>query len=308
MSWQRLGLVHTPKGDEWWARSHAAFPTAQLRPGGRIRVFFTALDEQRDGRTGFVDLAADDPTQVVARSGEPVLDIGALGDFDDCGANAFGVETVGDETYLYYQGWQRTAKAPYLIFTGLAAGSGDPPSLRKVSPAPILDRTAEEPYIRGAPFVLREGGRWRMWYSSGTSWELRDGAPRYRVVIRSAESADGVRWVVEPRTCLAPAGAEYAVGRPCVLRDGEGFHMWYSIRSADHPYRIGYAESADGVAWTRLDGDGGLERAAAGWDSAMVCYSYVIDVGNRRYMFYNGNGHGATGFGVALWNETGGEP
>jgi hypothetical protein len=40
----------------------------------------------------------------------------------------------------------------------------------------------------------------------------------------------------------------------------------------------------------------------------MVCYSYVIDVGNRRYMFYNGNGHGATGFGVALWNETGGEP
>ncbi len=31
----------------------------------------------------------------------------------------------------------------------------------------------------------------------------------------------------------------------------------------------------------------------------MVCFAAVIDVNGRRLMFYNGNRHGATGFGVA---------
>jgi hypothetical protein len=32
----------------------------------------------------------------------------------------------------------------------------------------------------------------------------------------------------------------------------------------------------------------------------MVCYPAVIDVHGRRLMFYNGNRHGASVFGVAV--------
>jgi hypothetical protein len=76
--------------------------------------------------------------------------------------------------------------------------------------------------------------------------------------------------------------------------------MWYSIRSRTRPYRLGYAESADGLQWTRHDAEVGLARSPAGWDSEMVCYPAVIDVRGRRLLFYNGNRHGATGFGVAV--------
>ena len=37
-----------------------------------------------------------------------------------------------------------------------------------------------------------------------------------------------------------------------------------------------------------------------GWDSEMICYPYVFDRKGERYMLYNGNGYGKTGFGLAV--------
>jgi hypothetical protein len=75
--------------------------------------------------------------------------------------------------------------------------------------------------------------------------------------------------------------------------------MWYSIRSFAEPYRVGYAESVDGLRWVRMDSEAGIARSNDGWDSEMICYPAVIKVGPRTLMFYNGNGHGASGFGAA---------
>lgn len=300
MTWQKLGRVFAPDGSLWWARSYAAFPTADVLGDGLIRVYFTSLDERQDGRVGWIDVDADDPLRIAGAAREPVLDIGALGEFDDCGANAFGIAGDGARKYLYYQGWQRTEKVPFLIFSGLAI-SDDGTSFRKAARVPALDRTAAEPYLRGAPYVLHDEGRFRMWYVSGTGWPLRDGVPRYHLGVRSVSSDDGVRWDGATALCVEPEGEEYAIGRPCVVRDGGLYRMWYSIRSFAHPYRIGYAESRDGVTWIRRDGEAGIERSDSGWDSEMICYGYVVDAGPHRYLFFNGNQHGASGFGVARW-------
>ncbi len=74
--------------------------------------------------------------------------------------------------------------------------------------------------------------------------------------------------------------------------------MWYAFRG--ERYRIGYAESADGRRWTRLDGHAGIDVSASGWDSESIEYPHVFDHGGRRYMLYNGNGYGKTGFGLAV--------
>src|SRR5260221_3376719 len=250
MTWRRLGRVYVPDGSQWWARSNASYPTAEVRDDGRIRVYFTALDERQDGRVGYVDVDAGNPLRVVASSSEPVLDVGALGEFDDCGANAFGIVTAGSRRLLYYQGWQRTAKVP-LIFSSVAISVDGGSSFSRLARVPALDRTAGEPYLRGAPYVLRDDGRFRMWYASGTKWSMRVRVARYRVVVRTAVSDDGLRWDGETRVSVEPEGEDYAIGRPCVVRDGGVYRMWYSIRSFVRPYRIGYAESRDGVSWTR---------------------------------------------------------
>ena len=121
--------------------------------------------------------------------------------------------------------------------------------------------------------------------------------------MRTADSIDGLTWSAGGSVCIDLEGDEFGIGRPWVVADRDRFRMWYSIRSHSRPYRIGYAESGDGLLWRRLDDRVGIAASAAGWDAEMVCYAAVIDAGGRRLMFYNGNRHGATGFGVAVLEQ-----
>jgi len=301
MAWVKRGLVYSPDGSQPWSREYASFPTAESLPDGNLRIYFTSLDDRRYGSTGCVDVAFDDPTRIIRGPQQPVLTFGEMGDFDECGANAFSVVADGSRRLLYYQGWQNTTRAPYLIFTGLAVSKGADAPFRKHGRVPVMDRTDNEPYMRAAPYVIRDGDAFRMWYVSCTEWKDRGGTPQYFVEIRTASSNDGIAWS-DSRVCLTPVDPEYALGRPCVTRDANGYRMWYSIRSNAGPYRIGYAESRDGFSWTRQDaGEHVIQAAASGWDSEMVCYPFVIERDRRRLLFYNGNRHGATGFGVAEW-------
>ena len=80
--------------------------------------------------------------------------------------------------------------------------------------------------------------------------------------------------------------------------------MHYSIRKRSvAAYRLGYADSEDGVHWTRRDAELGLDVSPSGWDSEAVMYSAEISVAGRTYLFYNGNDFGRTGFGVAVREE-----
>ncbi|MNL67240.1 hypothetical protein D3C87_1918050 [compost metagenome] len=77
--------------------------------------------------------------------------------------------------------------------------------------------------------------------------------------------------------------------------------MWYSVRGGK--YRIGYAESDDGCEWIRRDELAGITVSDSGWDSDSVEYAHVFDYGGARYMLYNGNDFGATGFGLAILED-----
>lgn len=304
MIWRKRGTVFQPKGDRWWARQYATIPTVTVLDDRTLRVFYASLDDRNYGRIGYVDLDARDPGRILFESPEPVLDIGHPGAFDDCGVNASCVITVGARRFLYYIGWQRCERVPYMLFTGLATSHGVEP-FAKVAPVPVLDRTAAEPFSRSAPFVMPEGDGFRMWYWSCLRWsEGRDERLRYNNVIRHARSADGIEWAGAGDLCLEPDWPlEYSLGRPWVVRDDRTFRMWFSIRSEDRPYRLGYAESSDGREWARKDSEVGLHRSESGWDSEMVCYPCVVDAAGNRYLFYNGNRHGATGFGYAVLEQ-----
>ena len=77
--------------------------------------------------------------------------------------------------------------------------------------------------------------------------------------------------------------------------------MWYSYRGDS--YRIGYAESLDGVHFDRRDDLVGIDVSDAGWDSKSIEYPNVFDHKENRYMLYNGNDYGLTGIGMAIQVE-----
>jgi len=75
--------------------------------------------------------------------------------------------------------------------------------------------------------------------------------------------------------------------------------MFYSYRG-EKPYRIGYAESNDGITWIRKDDEIGIDVSQEGWDSEMIEYPFVIEHNNKQILFYNGNEYGKTGLGYAV--------
>jgi predicted GH43/DUF377 family glycosyl hydrolase len=303
MIWRKRGLVYRPNGERWWARQYATIPTAEALDDRTLRVYFAALDDRRYGRIGFVDLDARDPTRILAESSEPVLDLGEPGTFDDCGVNASCTVTVGDRRFLYYIGWQRCERVPYMLFSGLAT-SVDQQVFQRASRVPILDRTGAEPFSRSAPCVLPVEDGFHMWYWSCLRWSEGRNGLHYNNVIRHASSTDGIHWRPADDICLQPEWPwEYSLGRPWVVRDGSVWRMWFSVRSEEEPYRLGYAESSDGRSWLRDDSRVGISSSESGWDSEMTCYPCVVDAGGCRYLFYNGNRHGATGFGYAVLEQ-----
>ncbi len=84
-----------------------------------------------------------------------------------------------------------------------------------------------------------------------------------------------------------------------MVRDGDRYRMWYSFRGA--AYRMGYAESPDGLEWTRRDRECVVDPSASGWDAEMVTYPLVVRHRDTWLLFYNGNGYGRTGIGLARW-------
>jgi hypothetical protein len=190
---------------------------------------------------------------------------------------------------------------PFYLHVGLAVSEHNGP-FHRLSRAPLLDRSPDDPYLTASPYVRADGDGWKMWYISGSEWKATDSGPRHYYNIRYAESNDGVVWRRDGRTCLDYANdTEHAFARPCVMRDADCFRMWYAVRG--ERYRIGYAESVDGIAWSRLDDVAGLDPAGHGWESEMVEYPWIFDAHGRRYMLYNGNDYGRTGVGVAIWEE-----
>ena len=86
--------------------------------------------------------------------------------------------------------------------------------------------------------------------------------------------------------------------------------MWYSYRAIEdyrtntaNSYRIGYAESNDGISWVRKDDEVGIDISESGWDSEMIEYPMVFNYRGEKYMFYNGNGFGKNGFGYAIYED-----
>ena len=302
MSWRKLGLVYVPTGDPEWAVSHPALPTTLMLGEDRIRIFVAIRDRDNVGRVGWVDVDASDPLRVLATAGTPALDIGEPGAFDDSGVAPSCLVTHDGRLYLFYVGWELGVRVRYRLLTGLAVSDDGGETFQRTSRAPLLDRSDDELAFRAAAHVRpTPQGSWRLWYIAGSSWVNSGGkqVPTYN--LRHQESRSLTEWGPAGRVLLDPVRPdEFGFGRPFVVEEGGAFRMWYSIRNFSQGYRLGYAESPDGLAWTRLDDRVGVDVSPSGWDSEMQCYACVQETRNGTYLFYNGNDYGATGFGVAV--------
>lgn len=302
MKWEKRGLVFTPPGREWMV-SHATLPVVDRVEDG-LRVYFSARDAFGRSQVGYFDADFQAREPVIAISAEPVIRLGATGAFDDSGVTSTWIVNCRGRRYQYYNGWSLGVTVPFYLHVGLAISDDGGRTFHKTSTAPILDRCEADPFLVASPCILIENDVWRMWYVSGIGWLNQRPKPEPIYHIKYAESRDGIHWVRSGLVCIDFASPdEHAISRPCVVKDDDCYRMWFAVRGA--AYRLGYAESRDGLRWERHDDRAGLTVSPSGWDSEMIAYPFVFDAGGERYMLYNGNGFGKTGMGLAKLNRAG---
>jgi hypothetical protein len=272
-------------------------PTVRVHGDERVEVLFSPRDERgraRVARAWFAELPGEAKVEV-----EPVLDLGPLGAFDDSGVNPSCLVADGGDWLLYYIGWHVGVTVPFQTYVGMAVSEDGGTTFHRTQDGPVIGRSRQNPYLATSPWVVREDGGWRMWYASGRRWEATAAGPKPYYHIRHAVSEDGCTWDVSGPACIDFVDAdEHAIARPCVLRDDAVYRMWFSHRGAH--YRLGYAESEDGLRWRRRAEPASPVPSGEGWDAEMVEYPAVFDFQGRRHMLYNGDGYGRTGIGHAV--------
>jgi hypothetical protein len=306
MRWIKKGLIFNAQGNVDWMVSHAMIPFAENVKRDCYKIYFAPRDQYNRSNGAYIEIDIKNPMKILDVSETPVLRPGELGTFDDSGALPSWIVNDENKKYLYYIGYNIGVTVPFRNFVGLAISQDEGKTFQKVSKAPLLERNNIDPYLTVTPCVLIEDGLWRMWYTSATRWEAREKEkPKHYYHIKYAESFDGIHWDRKGIVCIDyQSQEEYAIARPCVIREKDGlYRMWYCYRGQS--YRIGYAESRDGIRWERKDGEAGIDVSKSGWDSEMIEYPFVFDHDGERYMLYNGNGYGKTGMGLAVLSREG---
>jgi predicted GH43/DUF377 family glycosyl hydrolase len=299
MKWKKLGLIFKPTYNFEWMNVSSWVPTAEHIEGDIFKVYFGSRNKNNLSQTGFFTFNINDLDKIIEVSKEPIIKLGELGSFDDSLALATTFVEYKDVKYLYYVGWMQGKRVRYYPSIGLATSQDNGKTFKKHSAAPIMNRTNEDPFGMASPFVMEDNGLFRMWYASYRRWDLRDGDPWPQYQIRYAESIDGFDWKIKNIICLG-SDTEEAVARPYIIKKNNKYLMWYCYRLQYGPYRIGYAESNDGIKWDRMDHKVGIDVSKTGWDSEMIEYPCVFDHNNERYMLYNGNTFGVDGIGLAI--------
>ena len=150
----------------------------------------------------------------------------------------------------------------------------------------------------GAPWVLREGVGFRMWYG-GRGSGVTD------IAIGHATSTDGLFWTKNLAPILDPEALEAVTTAACVVRSGTSYRLWYTAYhetagGGASPGVIDLAQSPDGIECTFTET--ALAPGPPGaWDARTLRSACVLAQGSSARMWYAAeaeDGTGAIGFAL----------
>ena len=289
-----------------------------IRKGNRYHLYYAGGDNLGTHRISLATASINDIDKWDRKG--PILDTGQPGSFDARWTVLPHVIQVSpSKLHLYYTG--NSGKGAGLsAFPGLGlATSTDGLTWKRHGKTSIIGPSGEP----GSPDAIGIAGgsvlrikqvdgsiKWYFYYT-GCPTVGKPHLINQQKTICLATSKDGIQWTKQGMIMQRDPDRDYenvGVAGPVVLQREDGsFQMWYSaIGSRWGYYCICYAESDDGIFWTRGAKYGEnlqLEPAGTGWDGKMVEYPSIVRENDRFRMFFCGNRYGSTGIGTALSSE-----
>ena len=213
--------------------------------------------------------------------GNPVLDIGPPGSWDDVHVAAPSILYDGTTYRMWYDGndgsIRRIGYATSLDGIEWTKYSGNP--VFGLGPSGSWDDS-----MATHPTVIYDGSKYHLWYA---------GSHAYDIGIGYASSSDGITWIRyhDPVLWKGTSGSwdDFYVHTPTVLFDGTTFHMWYQGNDGINA-RIGYATSSDGISWTKSSSNPVLDLGPSGsWEGEDLGSPTVLFDGTVYHMWYSGD-------------------
>lgn len=297
MSWKNLGRIFTPSKQKGWIFSHASLPVAHHIGKAHFRIFFSSRDRFNHSHIGYIEFNLKQ-FRVNRISETSILSPGSTGSFDQNGLSMGCITQINGVPYLYYVGWGEPVNGRFNNTLGLARWDRNLDCFVKYSNNPVLGLDTDDQLNLSYLSIIKINNKWTMYYGSHKSWGDKESDRIHG--LKTAESVDGIHWSKISEVAIDFIHEnEFAIARPSVVYHNGLFKMWFCYKG--EYYRIGYAESADGVSWIRKDNDSSIEHKKTQWANKEVCYPNIFQFENRLYMLYNGNSYGKTGFGLAIW-------
>ena len=248
--------------------NQAQLPTPEDR-NDNIRIYYSYRINNQSYINYFEILKKN--LKVVYKNKKPVFSPGSFGCFDDVGVMPSCLVSGN----LYYTGWNLRGTVPYSHAIGQAIFNENKNKFERVSLGPILDRSDKVPYLANSPFIHEN----KMFFCNGTGWS--GNFPKYNIWYAEKQNE---RWVVIDHLF---GHKDEACSRVCFV-DNLGFI--FSKKNKNKSYEI--------FLYNNCKFEKIIKRSKySDWDSEMTCYPHVF--GNL--IFYNGNGFGKSGVGVAKY-------
>lgn len=300
MQWEKIGKIIKVDNNSEWMKTHSAVPVVEHIKEDVFKVYFATRDSYNHAQIAYLTFNINNINNIIEISQEPVLSKGEMGFFDEEGVFPSSLVEINNKKYLYYVGWNNHSKSCiFQTSAGIAIQKDN--KFTRLYTGPILDRSIHDPTLIATYDIMNENNKFHMWYTSGIKWDETINGLQSYYHIKYAESDDGLNWKRDGQVCIDfKSKNERNIGRPTVIKDNGIYKMWYCYASIDLQYRIGYAESTDGLSWIRKDNEVGIDISEDSWDSKMIAYPNVFKYKERLYMLYCGNNYGKEGLGLAI--------
>lgn len=314
MKWKKIGKIFDPTMYNLTNNCYEFAKSPQtLIFEDFIRIYFSSVEKDKIGKylshVSFIDIDRNFKN-IINVSSDTVIELGALGCFDEHGIFPMNVLRVKDKIYAYTTGWNRRVSVSTDASIGLAISNNNGLSFNKVGNGPILSASLNEPFLVGDAFVTIYNDTYYMWYIYGNKWifDIFENVYQRVYKITYAKSNDGISWEKSGNKIITDKLNENECqALPTVIYYKNKYHMFFCYREAtnfrnnkDRSYRIGYAYSDNLINWIRDDDIVGIDVSDEGWDCDMICYPHVFKCDDNIYMLYNGNEFGRYGFGLAV--------
>lgn len=268
---------------------------------GRLGILLFAVILALSGVVLIGKTAVDN--EFVAYENNPVMKLGAPGEWDGGTAVTLNIIQVDGTYYMFYVGGVSPWSDPPTI--GFATSANGITWTKSIS-NPILtgDGTGFDAAFVADPAIMYEDGTWTLYYGGAPSLPI---LPDNYQIGRATASDPAGPWTRDENPVLALGSSgewdSAFVGPDTVLQTSDGYIMYYSggmdFLSAEN-LMMGMATSPDGITWTKYDdpttttapyaeSDPVLKPGEAGaWDSGMAWLGNVRLTACNWEMYYTG--------------------